>query len=845
MKSKRRSDQRTHSSGGEDAQNRGESAASQLESNSLYKGIIKGVDPINRSYTVRIEDRDTVVDNCAWAAGIFSSMFGIQTTFLPTLGTGVVILYCDNPVIIGSYPTSPADLNGGAVQSITGTGVLKKDLKTYKHDSLTKGSRAMDGKATPGDMLEGEFDISHTTGCGIAFLTNLVKMSAGDRAKVETHLLNDMVRIVSETFKHHSSFGDFEIYNDGRLNCRINGTSYEHEAWGIMDEDSEKVPTENGAVKFDSIDKVNETGRWRFSEYVGFLGDFLHQIISDPTETIGQYAASAARAGKSRMQFLNDGSILMQALGDISIERVTRVVVPIEKKRPDDPTGNTFDGFEALEQKYLKIWDYGKDHNDMSKACYQLREYARYLSGFHAYARHMQMSDDWDVPAESASPTPEWSAKEKDREEAAGASALKHFDVYSAIRIMRDGSQVFMDGYGSAIVMSRGVVQISASKHIEMEAPGNINIRAGQDVTITGRRNIDIVAVAGGILMKSRTWFRTLCEKGSIWLKSDVDTKEGAPPYVPADEDAENPDQYPEAQVLSHGIVLDAPSSGILHEADHQVMVNITGSQGGDAAPDPLKGDFVVKTTGGLVFKSAKKVTFDAQDELRIKSKDFNVRTTNINFGTVQLHVVGADGSVNFKTGTGRTEVRRLLAENVTATKYLAGPEFKYLHVSSLGFQSESAGNMVHTAPDFLEVLVDPNIDSYLEWEAEDPLEVVSPPRDEGPWALREQADVRWDPNYEFFESIAQQTIRLLGDGSGHYLDADAYVPWSGTETALKAGMRTDAANLPFPGTGAKHFTHDGGEPLYKPSDTPYSGLSEKATTLNQKSVSWMYLKKQ
>jgi len=810
------------------AEIRGEEASEQLKMNSLYRGVVQGVDPINLSYTVKVDDRDSVVDNCMWAAGIFSHMFGMQTSFIPTVGTGVIILYGDESMIIGSYPTTPADLNSSSFKTHTGTGKLKKDISAYTKDFVNKGSRAAPGATIPGDMLEGEFDIGHTTGCGIAFLTNLVKMRASDRAKVETHLLNDMVRIVSETYRHHSSFGDFEVYNDGRLNCRVNGTSYEHEAWGRLEPSDAKVKTKQEYADLKDIDRIKETGRWRFSNYLGFLGDFLHQIITDPTVVIGKYATEAARSGKSRMQFMNDGSILAQSVGDIVLERVTRIVAPIEKNRSDDPAGNTYEDFEKLESKYLKIWEYGADLEDMSKTCYQLREYARYLSGFHAYARFLQLDKDWDVPTEAESPIPEWSSKEKDRE--AVHTGPNNIDVYSSIRIMRDGSQVFMDGYGSAVVMSRGIIQISASKHIELEAPGNINIRAGQDVNITARRNIDIVSVVGGVIIKSRTWLKGLCEWGSIWLKSDADTKTGATPPELGDAT-----QDPAPEILTHGIVLDAPNSGILCETDHQVMFNLRGYE------EAEKGAFIVKNAGGDVMVDARKdVVVKTLGDIKTKSNNFNVISRKTNIGANQFNVVGREGVPFLHVRSGLTEMQRVRAESVDATHYLYGPEFKYNHYSSFGNASESPGNMVFTTPG-QEVFESVDVADFVAWEGEDvDLEV---PEQESGWKLREAADYRWDVDYEFFESLAQQTIRQLNPADEHYLDPDAYGDWNVGGMVLKAGLRTEIST-PWPGESAQHFTHTAGDALYKPLEKHYKNLSNKPTPLQQQSASWKYLKK-
>ena len=63
-----------------------------------------------------------------------------------------------------------------------------------------------------------------------------------------------------------------------------------------------------------------------------FWGDFIHTFVTEPSATLAGIAEEAVRPGKARMQMHSDGTILMQSVADIAIERVCRVVTPTEKK---------------------------------------------------------------------------------------------------------------------------------------------------------------------------------------------------------------------------------------------------------------------------------------------------------------------------------------------------------------------------------------------------------------------------------------------------------------------------------------------------------------------------------
>ena len=62
---------------------------------------------------------------------------------------------------------------------------------------------------TPGrDVLPGEKEYSNNMGVWLRLLINMAQLSAGELAKVEVGLMNDMVRIVDNYFAHHNVGGD-------------------------------------------------------------------------------------------------------------------------------------------------------------------------------------------------------------------------------------------------------------------------------------------------------------------------------------------------------------------------------------------------------------------------------------------------------------------------------------------------------------------------------------------------------------------------------------------------------------------------------------------------------------
>lgn len=520
------------------------------------EGIVAQSFPDREIYSVVTDKSGLEFTGCrSLVGGVFLPFLGFNTHARLAVGTRVMLMKVTPAYILCCLPTGVPDMSAGYVDRAT----------TGEADISDLGSEEVPGlgvfHGAPTDMLEGEFNITNVFQVGIRFLTHLVKMQAGDRAKVECFVLDDLVRIVSENFHHMSAFGDFRVTNDhGRLNCRTDGTSYEHEAHGILEPKDPRVKSATDDKLPDT--PIAETGRWRFTQFVGQLGDFIHMFITDPGAALGELAQE--RAGKFHAHVHNDGSLVVQSLADICLERVTRITVPVEQKRYDDSTGD-----QVIEPSsdFLDTWKL--DPQRPWTLAYHLREYARWLNSYHAYARFLRQSQDWSVPSEAASPAPEYSAREKDREAAIPAAHRSPRVTYSCIRIMRDGSQVLADGYGSVITQAGGTTTIAAPIDVRIEAGRNIILTAGKSIFCKARHHVEIVAVMGALILKARTRFSALCERGTVLLKTFM-TAGAATDATPAQH------RFGDNKV---GIVLSAPDADVILSAGRQMTVEGVGKE--------------------------------------------------------------------------------------------------------------------------------------------------------------------------------------------------------------------------------------------------------------------------
>lgn len=549
-------------------------AKGELQYGSVYPGVIRIADPLRASFEVVTDAPSFSVPNCVWAGGIFSALLGIRTNYTPPPGSRVLLVYGNPAFIIASAPSESPDTSGGKSRTLTHEEVPTVDSKATEMYSNHSGSNV------GADFLTGEFEIGTNFGVAIQFLTTLVKLQAGDRAKVECHLTDELVRIVSGVYRHFSAFGDLEIADFGGGPTVIqHGTSKTHEAWGRLDPGEQKADVSRSRV---SPTSVAETGRWRCTSMLGYLGDMVHFLVTEPEKAIGQFAQS--RVGKFDAHINNDGSFIMRTVGEVSIEKVIRMAVPVELKRGDAADGNTREEIaEAVRQgglnldQLLKRWDYHPDR--IHYLPYVLRHYARYLSQLHAYARILSQDKDFSLSSEANAEAPSWNNREDDVARANGGSP-EAYEVYCCMRILRDGSIMNIDGNGNSWLMTKRGVQASSVLDFEIEAARDVRITCGRNLLVNARRNIELNAITGAILTRARTLWRMLCEWGGIHIKSDQpDPKD--PDFSTkkaTSEDKVNSEIDPDPVFLDNPITIDAERGSIGLSAGRRLMLCSDGS---------------------------------------------------------------------------------------------------------------------------------------------------------------------------------------------------------------------------------------------------------------------------
>lgn len=754
---------------------------------SIDTGVVVRSFPQSNVYDVELDRTGVTIRACVNAVGFFAPLLGIQTQFRIPEGTKVVVLGATPGVIIGTLPSQSGNPKSAGISTAT---VFGEDVGEFEQFEP-------EGAAFPArpdcDMVEGEIAIRNIYKVGVSWLTHMAKLQAGERAKVETILFDNLVRVVCDSYQHISCMGERRIINDGgQLTDRTDITSREHEAWGLEDEKRPKM----GGLK-NEVPEIPEDapthGRWRLSKFLGHLGDMLHVFVTDPVEAIGQLAQD--RAGKFHVHMSSDGSLVVQSVADIVFERVSRVLVPVEEKEYSNPEGNTA-GEEP--DDFLDTWKF--DAKNPWMAAFQLREYARWLAQYNAYARFLQKDKDWSVPSEADSAEPSYANGDKQKERTVPPQMRNVRVTYATYRLMRDGSYVVFDGYGSSLMMAGGSIWLSAAKDLHLEAGRNVTITAGGSLYAKARKHIELVAVLGRWIGKARDQVSIWSEQAPILLRTMMRPDERGEPAA---------SRFARSET---GILLDAPNSNVLVAGD-KVAIEARNEEDEAALKlSSLKGISICAGTGGSVRLAGQKVLAHAERILVRASDVLSLQGTVIDFGRLLL-----------KTG-GRLVASRLDTPLLQAKNIISGT----LRKAGMG----PHGNHVDFSESAQITMPDPPNTQAEDKNRATPTTVMQV----------ESQGVRCDylPRAEYgTESLQHSLSQQVADQDTHPADLD-YETWNFVDDSAN-GDADAVFTHPWPGPQARKSVQVSTKSLHTLSSDPPSEHKPQATPAEEQPASFRY----
>jgi hypothetical protein len=552
-----------------------------LENGRVYTGIVRSVDLKTLTMDVSVNEAGgTVFSNCFCIAPFVSRLVGINVHYMPEEGSRVVLVGANPPYVIGGKTDLPADdkMEGNGLTGHSET-VDRKGRKAAKAGD--RGAQSAKNIPYHADMVPGELSMTNLLRVGVNFLTTMVQVKAGDMAVIEACLFNNMVRILSRTYKHFSAFGRHEIYADGNtLNVMWQGSHLAQDQWEKSENTTARGQAGDGAgVKVDPA-KLREEGRARFGAFVGHVGDFLNLFVQDPCKVLGDVAAPYP-TGRFRAHVGTTGDFLMQTTGEIVLERVCRIPVPVRKKDWDDPKGTPAKTLDNLNNQATRVWDStSNEGGNPFHACFQLREQSRWISSYHSLARVWAMSaadvgdgktPDWYLPTENEVAAPLPGADDPFMKD---TDTLDFVETFATIRILRDGSILTMSGDGSCILQGNGDLHLSCPKNFFIEAGGSFVGTFGQDFLVRARRSVEVSSDSGPALVRGAAGLRLFADKGPVHLRGVASAATDA---IGQDEGDPAPDVLKAGQgskERKYGVVIASEQGGVRVEGSSNVDID-------------------------------------------------------------------------------------------------------------------------------------------------------------------------------------------------------------------------------------------------------------------------------
>lgn len=785
--------------------NTGKTNTDLMASQAVYEGTVIASDSELRTLTV--DTGAAVLTGCEYLPGVMAGLLGVSISSLPPVGTRVVVLRGRAQ----SYVISAQQATGAKVPDTLGIVAGVKDTDAWEEEAF-QTSRESTGKAQGHgmheavDLYQGELDLTNSMGVALRALHNFAALSAGDAAKVETHLFNAMVRIVSGYFVHHSVGGDTMIWSNGGCNKEEHFTSYQFEADGKPDPTSGYATPGSYANTFDPEksceDPVNDTGRWRLSRYTGFMGDLIHTFVSTPTDMITTYNQNATRDGQFRASVGADGTLAIQAHGGVFVQVTPRVQIPTIFHKWDDPEFDAEEAFKNLNKEYLRLWDKGADWKNLEYACWQMRSYLRYIIQYHSLQRFLQLQEKGlcKVPIDSSTAGHSCAA-EDDKKAVNGSDTSYPWLREASISIDPSGSITLESNQSASVILNQGNVQIAAAGNIELKAGGTVSIQ-GRDMSILSASDMEIVSMAGNIAMKARTVLKMLCEKGRIWLKSDA--REFSPEDTTIADEVEST-----GEMNKYAIVLDAPQGSTLISAKEQLAL---GTETGDLYISALK---------GVLYMYGREFKMFAQVKVLIKSIAVALAGK---LAGIKASVLQLTESCQIVNGGGIVTDKKVTCDGVISSGAVVSPGWQK-HVAPGG---GSPPDPKSAAMDYVSEADELTKDAvYSDYQSEE--------LDNDVFSLRKWTDVVTTTK-EHTESLKASPVDDYCINAGMPL----MTPVPETYTKLASAKRTEASKV-WPGEqrdSALLVWQDSSiPPLDKPLGTEYPGPSGEGALTPQKYV--------
>lgn len=524
-------------------------AQNSRSSEIILRGRVDDTYPANNGCLVAVYAMASKLP-CVIASDIHGRIFGAHSLGMPTIGTEVLVYIPTGSnfgYILGILPTIEGDKQvmprpmvspEGGVNSLSSKEAFNAEDWNF-HPQLLPDHGA--GSAI--DVLPGDHGVVNDLNLFVGLLRMVAVLKGSELSKVEAFLIDDLLRITGYNLEEFTSCGE-------RRHSNVNGMTTSEEFIAFNQNESLGMGTKGTVCATDEsaslisdpekigLKPVSErmTGKWRYRQYVGFLGDLFHRIISRPTsEPESLNTSETPDAGVFSEHISRAGNMTIRSLGGMGLHKVDRIPVPKRKWFFGEPHDKT-----EVKTEPVKPFSLFDDNAGPASAFLKLRDYFSYKFSALIPARMYESADakELSIPENSEcvdlaninsypgsggffrdfpdqvdlSRTVDGIIEEPIADESKVTPGNAWVDV------LPDGSISMRDIWGSAIEMRGGHIYLSASKGIQMLAGDSVVTLAGQDIIGKAKQSIDMTSTSGQVRIKSQNSLFLHSEKAGVQI---------------------------------------------------------------------------------------------------------------------------------------------------------------------------------------------------------------------------------------------------------------------------------------------------------------------------------------
>jgi hypothetical protein len=503
----------------------------------LYFGVVTQSFPGTYACNVKVREHDPAVPCVVATQGNgFLSATGVNHAWTPIEGSRVLVYRPDTKGRVGYILTAlPPFVEQSDIKRERRWIIPSVDPEPsacfateqcyydpYDKPNMLDSLTANAGR--PADVMPGQTGYFNEMGIGLYLGTVGAHLKATEHCGVDTFVMDNLLRIYSDQFQHYTALGEAHIYNDGGYQtyewtgsphmCEVFGYHDYNQQWLVKD-------TFDGKQVKNSVRKLKTEENClhrRYQMYLGHICGLFGIFVANPDPTVNPntYPSRNMDEGLFSLNVDTSGRLLVSSAGDIILERTDRIPMPKKLKEAWDPTGELVDITDPFQVKMPFDW---MPEDDPRNRSLWLRDgiawYKRLL-----YQRNDEAQADWFVPEEADLKIP--------RDEYEKIDKLLGLEYFS--RMANKRSVICLGADGTITLRADGGAEIVlAGADIDINAPGDIRLKSGQntvvlgrDVVLKGKDSVDITATDHDVRLKAERNLHLYSEK-SILLQSNAD----------------------------------------------------------------------------------------------------------------------------------------------------------------------------------------------------------------------------------------------------------------------------------------------------------------------------------